>query len=226
MAASGVVPALIYKQRLASFSVRPTLRRIATALMAAAQVKGARLIEERVLAGEVELVWDVRRSHPVPTALSDYDKFRRYTAFRPYLVYRHPEQSLQDSIARLRPRRLRRLSHLHPRISQQSAKGPSGPGGKTERIVPISLTGSRPLHCPSMPSCFAVASNTRSPSCSMAPFSGIAKGWQPSTGWASLTAVKSCLFNSGVLDIEVAMGGSWAGSSIMIAISSFGCFQL
>ena len=34
------VPALIYKQRLASFSVRPTLRRIATALMAAAQVKG------------------------------------------------------------------------------------------------------------------------------------------------------------------------------------------
>jgi hypothetical protein len=51
----------------------------------------------------VELAWDVRHSHPVPTALSDYDKFRRYTAFRPYLVYRHPEQSLQDSIARLRP---------------------------------------------------------------------------------------------------------------------------
>jgi hypothetical protein len=114
MAASGVVPALIYKQRLASFSVRPTLRRIATALMAAAQVKGARLIEERVLAGEVELVWDVRRSHPVPTALSDHDKFRRYTAFRPYPVYRHPEQSLQDSIARLRPRRLRRLSQIRP----------------------------------------------------------------------------------------------------------------
>ena len=98
----------------APFSVRPTLRRIATFLMAAAQVKGACLIKERVLAGEVELAWDVRRSHPVPTALSDYDKFRRYTAFRPYLVYRHPEQSLQDSIARLRPRRFRRLSHLHP----------------------------------------------------------------------------------------------------------------
>jgi hypothetical protein len=32
----------------------------------------------------------------------------------------------------------------------------------------------------------------------------------------------SCRFNSGVLDIEVAMGGSWDGSSIMIAISSLG----
>src|SRR6187200_2440704 len=59
----------------------------------------------------------------------------------------------------------------------------------------------------------------------MAPFSAIANGWQLSTGWASLTAVKYCLFNSGVLDIEVAMGGSWAGSSIMVAISSLGCFQ-
>src|SRR3974390_2112600 len=117
MAASGVVPSLICKQR--SFSVRPTLRRITTALMAAAQMKGARLIKERVLAGGVELALDVRRSHPVPPALFDYDKFPRYTAFRPYLVYRHPEQSLQDSIARLRPGRFRRLSHLHPRISQQ-----------------------------------------------------------------------------------------------------------
>src|SRR5262245_26637163 len=119
MAASGVVPSLICQQRLASFSVRPTLSRIATALMADAQVR-ARLIKERVLAWEVELALDVRRSHPVPPALFDYDKFPRYTAFRPYLVYLHPEQSLQDSIARLRPRRFRRLSHLHPRISQQS----------------------------------------------------------------------------------------------------------
>ena len=84
------------------------------------------------MAGEVEPAWDVRRSHPVPTALSDYDKFRRYTAFRPYPVYRHPEQSLQDSIARLRPRRFRRLSHLHPRISQQSTlRDHPGQGAKT-----------------------------------------------------------------------------------------------
>jgi hypothetical protein len=34
------------------------------------------------LAGEVELALDVRRSHPVPPALFDYDKFLRYTAFR------------------------------------------------------------------------------------------------------------------------------------------------
>src|SRR6516164_3603923 len=88
--------------------------------MATAQMKGARFIKERVLAGELELALDVRRSHPVPPALFDYDKFPRYTVFRPKLVYRHPEQSLQDSIARLRPGRFHRLSHLHPRISQQS----------------------------------------------------------------------------------------------------------
>ena len=87
--ASGVVPA---RRRL-----------VATALTAAAQVEGACLIKERLLAGEVVLTWDVRRSHPVPPALTDFDKFPRYTAFRPYPVYRHPEQSLQEAIARLRP---------------------------------------------------------------------------------------------------------------------------
>ena len=102
MAASGEVPALIYKQRLASFSVRPTLRRIATALSSCSGDR-ARLIKERVLAGEIQLAWDIRRSHPVPPALTDFDKFRRYTAFRPHPVYRHPERSLQKSIARLRP---------------------------------------------------------------------------------------------------------------------------
>jgi hypothetical protein len=99
--------------------------------MANAQVNGARLIKERVLAGEVELAWDVRRSHPVPTTLSDYDKFCRYTAFRPYLVYRHPEQSLQDSIVRLRPRRFRRL--------QKHEGPPPVDGGPCVRMITGSL---------------------------------------------------------------------------------------
>ena len=120
MAASGVVPSLICKQRLASFSGQADSKSHSNCFDGRRSGDRARLIKERVLAGEVELAWDVRRSHQVPPALSDYDKFRRYTAFRPYPVYRHPEQSLQDSIARLRPRRFRRLSHLHPRISQQS----------------------------------------------------------------------------------------------------------
>jgi hypothetical protein len=77
----------------------------------------------------VELAWDVRHSHPVPTALSDYDKFRRYTAFRPYLGYRHPEQSLQDSIARSKTPPPEPPSP--PDKSAKYAKGPSGPGGKT-----------------------------------------------------------------------------------------------
>ena len=158
MAASGVVPALIYKQRLASFSVRPTLRRIATALMAAAQVKGACLIKERVLAGEIELAWDIRRSHPVPPALTDFDKFPRYTAFRPYPVYRHPEQSLQELNCPLTTLKIPPPEPPSPPDkSEKYAKGPSGPAGKTRRIVPIWLTGSRPLHWLSMPSCFAVA---------------------------------------------------------------------
>ena len=59
-------PSLIHKRALASFSIRPTLSRIATALMADAQVTGLVLlrrdglvIKERGLAGEVERAWDV-----------------------------------------------------------------------------------------------------------------------------------------------------------------------
>ena len=69
MAASGAVPSPIYGQRLASFSIKPTLSRIATASMADAQVTGLVLLillrreglgtKVRALAGEVERVWGV-----------------------------------------------------------------------------------------------------------------------------------------------------------------------
>jgi hypothetical protein len=66
MAASGAVPSPIYGQRLASFSIKPTLSRIATASMADAQVTGLVLLRReglgtkvRALAGEVERVWGV-----------------------------------------------------------------------------------------------------------------------------------------------------------------------
>ena len=79
MAASGGVPALIYKHFLGQADSTSH----SNCFDGSRSDEGARLIKERVLAGKVELAWDLRRSHPVPPALFDYDKFSRYTAFPP-----------------------------------------------------------------------------------------------------------------------------------------------
>jgi hypothetical protein len=68
----------------------------------AGQAESACLIKGRVLPEEAELAWDARRLHRRPPAPSDYDKFPRYTAFRPLPACRLPERSLQGSIARSR----------------------------------------------------------------------------------------------------------------------------
>ena len=74
------VRAPIYKQRLASFAVADSTSH-SNSRTEDARVKG--LVLFRVLAGEGELAWDLRRSHSVPPALTDFDKVPRYTASRP-----------------------------------------------------------------------------------------------------------------------------------------------
>ena len=76
------VRAPIYKQRLASFAVADSTSH-SNSWTEDARVKGLVLFKERVLAGEGELAWDLRRSHSVPPALTDFDKVPRYTASRP-----------------------------------------------------------------------------------------------------------------------------------------------
>ena len=76
------VRAPIYKQRLASFAVADSTSH-SNSWTEDARVKELVLFKERVLAGEGELAWDLRRSHSVPPALTDFDKVPRYTASRP-----------------------------------------------------------------------------------------------------------------------------------------------
>ena len=59
---------------------------------------GEGLIKERVLAGEIQLARELRRYHPVPPALTDFDKALRCTAFRPYPAYRHPERVAKNQL--------------------------------------------------------------------------------------------------------------------------------